>query len=217
MDVGSRVIPNNALESNMVEVECPLCSKTVDLGSDSTGTYECPYCEGGFEYESSTSRDLIDPNLKRGLLEQVNNSRQTSGRLPQGTAEKTVISIFFVIFTGIFLILILVFIEDSGWEKTEGEILSSSYDSSSSTKYQYTFKADGETFNGSDGCAHSEPNDQPNNCEKYDIGDAVMISYNPENPNENEMVDNQVGSMEICLISIPVIVLGLLLYEKLCR
>jgi len=169
MDVGSRVIPNNALESNMVEVECPLCSKTVDLGSDSTGTYECPYCEGGFEYESSTSRDLIDPNLKRGLLEQVNNSRQTSGRLPQGTAEKTVISIFFVIFTGIFLILILVFMEDSGWEKTEGEIISSSspFDS---TKYQYTFKADGETFNGSDGCAHSEPNDKPNNCKNMILG-----------------------------------------------
>ena len=28
----------------MVEVECPSCTKTVDLGSDSTGTYECPYC-----------------------------------------------------------------------------------------------------------------------------------------------------------------------------
>ena len=35
----------------MVEVECPLCSKTVVLGSDTTGTYECPYCNDDFEYE----------------------------------------------------------------------------------------------------------------------------------------------------------------------
>ena len=37
----------------MVEVECPSCTKTVDLGSDSKGTYECPYCHEDFEYESS--------------------------------------------------------------------------------------------------------------------------------------------------------------------
>ena len=43
----------------MVEVECPLCSKTVDLGSDSTGTYECPYCEGDFEVEGDVKEDLM--------------------------------------------------------------------------------------------------------------------------------------------------------------
>ena len=37
----------------MVEVECPLCTTTVDLGSNTTGTYECPYCHEDFEYESS--------------------------------------------------------------------------------------------------------------------------------------------------------------------
>jgi len=37
----------------MVEVECPLCTSTVDLGSNITGTYECPYCHEDFEYESS--------------------------------------------------------------------------------------------------------------------------------------------------------------------
>ncbi len=47
----------------MVEVECPLCTETVDLGSDTTGTYECPYCSEDFLYEVDTStRDarLID-------------------------------------------------------------------------------------------------------------------------------------------------------------
>ena len=47
----------------MVEIECPSCTETVDLGSDSTGTYECPYCSEDFQYEVGTStRDsrLID-------------------------------------------------------------------------------------------------------------------------------------------------------------
>ena len=198
----------------MVEVECPLCSKTVDLGSDSSGTYECPYCEGDFEYESSTSQALNDPNLKRGLLEQMNKPRQTSGHLAQEKAEKIVLPIFMVIFTVAFLVLVFIYMGESGWEETEGEIISSYSPDSELTEYQYTFKVDGETFNGSDECHFTGgPGDEPN-CERYDIGDAVMISYNPENPNENEMVDNQVPSILICFFSIPVIVLGLTLYSK---
>ena len=198
----------------MAEVECPLCSKTVDLGSDSTGTYECPYCEGDFEYESSTSRDLNDTNLKRGLLGQMNNSRETSGRLTQENAEKIVLPIFMLIFTVAFLVLVFVYMGESGWEETKGEIISSYSPDSGLTEYQYTFKVDGETFNGSDECHFTGgPGDEPN-CESYDIGDAVMISYNPENPNENEMVDNQVRSILICCFSIPVIALGLGLYSK---
>lgn len=34
----------------MVEVECPLCTSKVDLGSNATGTYECPYCHEDFEW-----------------------------------------------------------------------------------------------------------------------------------------------------------------------
>ena len=40
----------------MVEVECPSCTKTVDLGSDSKGTYECPYCNEDFEYDTPSPR-----------------------------------------------------------------------------------------------------------------------------------------------------------------
>ncbi len=198
----------------MVEVECPLCSEAVDLGSDSTGTYECPYCEGDFEYESSTSQALNDTNLKRGLLKQMNNPRETSQRLTQEKLEKIVLPIFMLIFTGAFLVLILVYMGESGWEETEGEIISSYSTDSELTEYQYTFKVDGETFNGSDECHFTGgPGDEPN-CERYDIGDSVMISYNPANPNENEMVDNQVPSILICCFSIPVIALGLTLYSK---
>jgi hypothetical protein len=198
----------------MVEVECPSCTKTVDLGSDSTGTYECPYCEGDFEYESSTSRDLIEPNLKRGLLEQMDNSRPASGGEAQEKLEKIVLPIFMLIFTGAFLVLILVYMGESGWEETEGEIISSYSTDSELTEYQYTFKVDGETFNGSDECHSRGGGGDEQNCESYDIGDAVMISYNPGNPNENEMVDNQLPSIFLCFFSLPVILLGLALYSK---
>ena len=48
ISVGSRVIPYKKSVLNMVEVECPLCTSTVDLGSNATGTYECPYCHEDF-------------------------------------------------------------------------------------------------------------------------------------------------------------------------
>ena len=52
----------------MVEVECPLCTKTVDLGSDSTGTYECPYCHEDFEYESSIKNNLKNNQSQFGYM-----------------------------------------------------------------------------------------------------------------------------------------------------
>ena len=49
----------------MVEVPCPLCDKEVDLGVDSSGEYECPYCEGFFEYESeSIGFDNLDQYIE---------------------------------------------------------------------------------------------------------------------------------------------------------
>ena len=57
---GSRVIPQIISEHNMVGVECPLCAESVDLGSDTTGTYECPYCTGDFEYKPIQRNFVID-------------------------------------------------------------------------------------------------------------------------------------------------------------
>ncbi len=58
----------------MVEVECPLCSKTVDLGSNSAETYECPYCEGEFEVEGDANEDLMElvNQIKEGSKESFN-------------------------------------------------------------------------------------------------------------------------------------------------
>ena len=43
---------------NMVEVECPLCSETIDLGNAEDGAYECPYCGDEFLWENE--EDEID-------------------------------------------------------------------------------------------------------------------------------------------------------------
>ena len=42
----------------MNEVDCPLCMETVDLGTSGSGTYECPYCEGEFVWESGKNHDF---------------------------------------------------------------------------------------------------------------------------------------------------------------
>lgn len=60
VSVGSRVIPYKKSEPNMVEVECPLCTSTVDLGSNTTGTYECPYCHEDFEFEDDVMEDMMN-------------------------------------------------------------------------------------------------------------------------------------------------------------
>ena len=52
----------------MVEVECPLCTKTVDLGSDSSGAYECPYCDEDFEYESKIKNHLKNNQSQFGYM-----------------------------------------------------------------------------------------------------------------------------------------------------
>lgn len=43
----------------MVEVECPLCTETVDLGVAEEGAYECPYCHEDFKYELDLE-DIIE-------------------------------------------------------------------------------------------------------------------------------------------------------------
>jgi len=47
----------------MVVVQCPHCVEDIELGDDSFGLFECPYCRGEFEYESefeSINEPVID-------------------------------------------------------------------------------------------------------------------------------------------------------------
>ena len=55
----------------MVEVECPLCTETVELDHEE-GTYECPYCEDEFEW---------GPDEKRQVRFIVNKDEEDSASL----------------------------------------------------------------------------------------------------------------------------------------
>ena len=52
----------------MVEIECPYCEKDIDLESDSSGMYECPYCSEIFEHMGS---EISDENLE--LIDEIQN------------------------------------------------------------------------------------------------------------------------------------------------
>lgn len=52
----------------MVEVECPYCEKDIDLGSDTSGMYECPHCSEVFEHMGS---EISDENLE--LIDEIQN------------------------------------------------------------------------------------------------------------------------------------------------
>ena len=109
--VGSRVIPYKKSEPNMVEVECPLCTSTVDLGSNTTGTYECPYCHEDFEYESSLEDNRVGIKANMGVAEVVKpfagyyrlgNLVDDTGRFPFRLSD-----IFVLLFPPVFIALLV--------------------------------------------------------------------------------------------------------------
>lgn len=51
----------------MVGIQCPHCGKTVELEHGAYGLFECPYCDGEFEYESSNSPAGVHFVSKPGL------------------------------------------------------------------------------------------------------------------------------------------------------
>ena len=50
----------------MVEIECPLCAETIDLGMAEEGEYECPYCEDVFHWKSEEFRDIENLQCPKG-------------------------------------------------------------------------------------------------------------------------------------------------------
>ena len=180
---------------DMVEVECPSCSETVDLGSDTTGTYECPYCNEDFEYDSEIERQ--DGDLSTIWI---------VGAVSLAFGVAGVIALISVI-------------EDMGWEETDAEITYREESFGTSARngdfdYEYTFMVNGESYNGTDQCRKMEEGGY--SCEKvYEVGDQVRISYNPDNPNESEFVDNQFPMFMLCCLFIPVILLGLAVYGRI--
>tara|TARA_B100000519_G_scaffold190249_1_gene189573 strand:- start:1169 stop:1822 length:654 start_codon:yes stop_codon:yes gene_type:complete len=50
----------------MVEIECPLCTESIDLGMAEEGEYECPYCEDDFYWEPDEFRDIENLQCPKG-------------------------------------------------------------------------------------------------------------------------------------------------------
>ncbi len=100
----------------MVEVLCPLCEKEVDLGVDSSGEYECPYCEGFFEYESeSTGFENLDQYVKDIEAGMVEPDYVIKDYSYKETAASKIISLIFwtpFILIGIGLIMIIIILKE---------------------------------------------------------------------------------------------------------
>ena len=50
----------------MVEIMCPLCAETIDLGMAEEGEYECPYCEDVFHWKPEEFRDIENLQCPKG-------------------------------------------------------------------------------------------------------------------------------------------------------
>ena len=50
----------------MVEIGCPLCAETIDLGMAEEGEYECPYCEDIFHWKPKEFRDIENLQCPKG-------------------------------------------------------------------------------------------------------------------------------------------------------
>ena len=128
----------------MVEVECPLCNETVDLGSDSPGEYECPYCGGIFEYESQINYDA----KSKEIVQQIESSQLDPDYLihrSDWTHEwywKIINLIIFIPFILLIIGIFLVIQELKGGIVTEKYVYSTVYNSEYDLVIYY------ETING---------------------------------------------------------------------
>ena len=56
---------------NMVEIECPHCEQGIQLDSGDFGTFECPFCQGEFEW-NKRAKTMSDSNKR--ILDWCNSS-----------------------------------------------------------------------------------------------------------------------------------------------
>ena len=45
----------------MVVIECPHCREHIELDDDASGLFECPFCEGEFEWEMDDVEEKPPP------------------------------------------------------------------------------------------------------------------------------------------------------------
>lgn len=172
----------------MVFVECGSCFKTVEIDDGEYGTYECPYCQSEFGVGDPSNEDYND------------------------TFNVAIVGVFFLAFSAVMIALFFSTLEHSDWEETEGEITGIDYATSYDRGYDFTYEVDGKIYNGSDGYMCPDGS----RCTGYKVGDSVVISYNPYNPIQSEILGSEYGDGAVlfCCFSIPVLVLGSMLYGR---
>lgn len=95
----------------MVEVDCPVCSEPVDIGSDSPGNYACPHCEEIFEHKPLVnyilkSREIVRQIESKQLVPDYLIHESTSTYHWSSKVISLIIYIpFILVIVGIFLVL----------------------------------------------------------------------------------------------------------------
>ena len=64
----------------MVEIGCPLCAETIDLGMAEEGEYECPYCEDVFHWKPEKFRYIENLQCPKGCG-QLSKLLRSSGEI----------------------------------------------------------------------------------------------------------------------------------------
>jgi hypothetical protein len=52
----------------VVEILCPHCSEELELENDASGDFECPHCEGGFEWNKTPPEQARKNDVKGPLV-----------------------------------------------------------------------------------------------------------------------------------------------------
>jgi len=97
----------------MVEVECPLCAESIDLGMAEEGAYECPYCEDEFYWEPdeflNIEKELFDSDVVKTETDWPENTVLLGKEPSSGVVWKIVYPILLIFFTlctaGVFLLV----------------------------------------------------------------------------------------------------------------
>ena len=198
----------------MVEVECPLCAETVDLGSDTPGAYECPYCNRDFEFE-------LDDKHQATL--QVKEGSPILGLVFMWgfTIIWCAVSLIPTVFIGS---LVMSDLDTTDWTPVDGVVTNSSVSSRTGNEggvvyclnvdYEYTI--DGTTYQGnkisysSDGTCDSS---SKNSDEDYPEGKEITVYVNPSDHSEAVLETGLSGvDFIICLICLFPLVGLVLLY-----
>jgi hypothetical protein len=197
----------------MVEVECPLCTEIVDLGSNATGTYECPYCNEDFEFE-----------LGEKLQSTLHIEKDTSGLGLVFMWAFTILwcagSLFATVSMGS---LVMSDLDTTDWTPVDGVVTNSSVSTRAGSEggvvyclnvnYEYTI--DGTTYQGdkisytADSSCNSWSEDSD---EDYPEGKEITVYVNPSDHSEAVLETglSAVDFFTLCLCLFPLVGLVLL-------